>query len=241
MKILAINGSPLKDRGNTDVILQEFLGGARSAGAEVEIIYLKDLKINPCLGKLSCWIKTPGICSQNDDMKMLLDKLAAAEVWVFASPVYWDGVTGPMKNVFERLHPMIEPHLTLKNGHCRHALREGIQTGKIILVSNCGFYEMDNFEPMISHLQAVAKNIHREFTGALVRPHGALVKYMVKNKNKTLAEVLAASRQAGDEFIKTGEISQEILSQVSQKLMSRDEYMEMVNSNFDRLLEKNIR
>jgi multimeric flavodoxin WrbA len=41
MKVLAINGSPRGARGNTERILQPFLEGAREAGAETEVVYLK--------------------------------------------------------------------------------------------------------------------------------------------------------------------------------------------------------
>ena len=40
-------------------------------------------------------MKTPGKCFQKDDMEMLLPQLAAAGIWVFATPVYFDGMTAP--------------------------------------------------------------------------------------------------------------------------------------------------
>ena len=42
MKVLAINGSPRGASGNTERILQPFLEGAQGAGAETEVIYLKN-------------------------------------------------------------------------------------------------------------------------------------------------------------------------------------------------------
>jgi len=51
MKILAIQGSPRpKGNSNTEILLQEFLKGAGSAGAETETVYLTDKKIYPCVG-----------------------------------------------------------------------------------------------------------------------------------------------------------------------------------------------
>ena len=89
MKVLALIGSPLKERGNTNIILLEFLKGIRAAGANAELIYISDLDIRACLGKLVCWIKTPGRCCQKDDMAELLEKMKTADVWVYASPLYW--------------------------------------------------------------------------------------------------------------------------------------------------------
>ena len=63
MKILAIQGSPRGKEGNTEIILNEFLSGAVSAGAKAETVYLKQKKIKPCLGCYTCWTKTPGVCA----------------------------------------------------------------------------------------------------------------------------------------------------------------------------------
>lgn len=98
MKVTAINSSPRMDKGNTALVLGPFLEGMREAGAVVELFYTKQLQIHPCQGELSCWLRTPGKCFQQDDMQMLLPKLAEADVLVLATPVYVDGVTGPMKN-----------------------------------------------------------------------------------------------------------------------------------------------
>ena len=97
MKALAINSSPNKGKGNTALILKPFLEGMKEAGAEVELYHTSDLKINPCQGDLSCWLRTPGECIHNDDMSWLAPKIAKADILILASPVYCDGITGPMK------------------------------------------------------------------------------------------------------------------------------------------------
>lgn len=43
MKVLAINGSPKGQLGNTEVLLSPFLKGCIEAGAEVETVYIKDM------------------------------------------------------------------------------------------------------------------------------------------------------------------------------------------------------
>jgi multimeric flavodoxin WrbA len=90
VRALAINSSPQMDKGNTAIILNPFLEGMRDAGADVELFYTKNLKINPCQGELSCWVKTPGQCFQKDDMQMLYPKFVA-DVYVFASLCTWTG------------------------------------------------------------------------------------------------------------------------------------------------------
>ncbi len=106
------------DKGNTATILNPFLEGMKEAGAEVELFYTSKLNIHPCTGEFNCWLKTPGECLHNDDMKMLYPKIAEADIMVFATPVYVDGVTGPMKNFIDRLLPGIHPFFELREDHC---------------------------------------------------------------------------------------------------------------------------
>jgi multimeric flavodoxin WrbA len=234
MNAIVLNSSPLKERGNTYVLQKEFVAGLVDAGVDVEELYLKDLDIRPCLGKLVCWIKTPGKCCQNDDMVGLLEKLKNTDIWVFATPLYWDGVTGPLKNLLDRLLPLIEPQISIMDGHCRHALMEGVKGGKIVLISTCGFWELDNFEPLVSHIKAVTKNIHRQYAGAILRPHGALIKYWQKTGDK-MNEVLAACRRAGLHLGDDEGILEEDLNLISSELISMNDYEKMINDNFERL------
>ena len=138
MKAIAINASPKMEKGNTSAILTPFLDGIREAGAEVEVFYTKKMKINPCQGDLACWFKTPGKCSQTDDMEILLPKLAEAEIWVVATPVYVDGVSGPLKNLVDRLLPLVYPFVEPREGHSRHPIREVVKPVRLVLVSTCG-------------------------------------------------------------------------------------------------------
>ena len=86
MKVLAVVGSPRKG-GNTDVLIDQMISGAARAGAEVEKIYLNDMKITPCQACMSCK-KKPG-CVIKDDMQGLYPKIMAAEGLLFGTPVYW--------------------------------------------------------------------------------------------------------------------------------------------------------
>jgi multimeric flavodoxin WrbA len=99
-KILVLAGSPRKG-GNTDRLSDEFIRGAREAGAESEKIYLKNKKIGGCLGCFACQ-KNSGICVQKDDMGELYEKMKAADVIVFASPVYFYTWNAQMKTVIDR-------------------------------------------------------------------------------------------------------------------------------------------
>jgi len=235
-KVLAFNSSPNMDKGNTALILTPFLEGMREAGAEVELLYTKKLKINPCQGEFNCWLKTPGKCFQKDDMQMLHPKLRQADIWVFATPVYVDGVSGPMKNLLDRLIPLVQPFVELRDDHYRHPLREDAKHGKVVLVSNCGFWEMDNFDPMLVHMKAACKNMSREFAGALLRPHGGGLRPM-KEMSAPLDDIFEAAKEAGRQLVRDGEMSAETLATVSRELMPREMYLQTLNEFFQQTLD----
>ena len=235
MEILAINSSPNMGEGNTALILNPFLEGMKEAGAEVELFYTKNLKVNPCQGDYICWLKTPGKCIHKDDMDMLLPKLARADIWVFATPVYFDGISGAMKNFIDRMLPLVEPFFELVEGHCRHPRCTGTKSGKLVLVSNCGFWEMDNFDPLLVHIKAICKNADREFAGALLRPHGTGMRPMLQG-GIPIDDIFAAAREAGHQLIADGKMSPETLKTVSRNLMSLEQHIQGANHFFHQML-----
>jgi multimeric flavodoxin WrbA len=231
MKAIAINASPMMDKGNTAAILSPFLDGMREAEAEVRVYYTKKLNIKPCQGEFDCWLRTPGKCFQKDDMEMLLPELAEADIQIFATPVYVDGMAGPLKNLFDRMIPLGSPSIELRDGHCRHpgrTGRKGNDTGQMVLVSNCGFWEMDNFDPLLAHIKAICRNMNREFAGALLRPHGPALKVMASG-GALVNDIFEAAREAGRQLVQEGEMSSQILATVSRPLMPLEAYLQRAN------------
>lgn len=237
MKVLAVNCSPNMEKSNTALILNPFLEGIKEEGGKVELFYLRRLKINPCLGDLACWFKTPGKCIHNDDMEILYQKLQEADIIVFGTPVYVDGMPGPMKNLFDRILPLAEPYIELRNGHCRHPARGEVKKKKFVLVANCGFWEIDNFDPLIVHVKAICRNFGWEYTGALLRPHGGVFGYMLK-KGFPVQDVVEAAKEAGRELMKYGEIKEETMKRVSRQLISLEDYVKTLNKLFERTIRK---
>jgi len=106
MKAIGFAGSGRKD-GNSTTLLRELLAGMAEAGADTELVFLCDLSYRGCLGCLSCM--STGECVQEDDVRPLYPKLREASLWAFASPIYFDGVSGLAKSMFDRLYPFTHP------------------------------------------------------------------------------------------------------------------------------------
>ncbi|MEA3400023.1 MAG: flavodoxin family protein [Armatimonadota bacterium] len=98
--VVALVGSPRKG-GNTDLMTDAFLEGAKSEGAEVEKIVLDDLHIRPIGPVGDVWEEREDVRA-DDDAPQVLHKMAQADIVVFASPVYWQGVTAQMKCLIDR-------------------------------------------------------------------------------------------------------------------------------------------
>ena len=99
MKVLGIMGSP-RIKGNTDLLLEEALKGAKSQGAEVEKIVVDKLKIAPCKEYLGCF--KDGNCVIRDDMDDIYPKLLGADVVIIASPMFFYGVSSQAKALIDR-------------------------------------------------------------------------------------------------------------------------------------------
>ena len=99
MKVLGIMGSPRK-QSNTEILLDRALEGAREAGGEVEKVLVSKLKISPCLEIYAC--RKDGNCAIKDDMQLLYRKLLEADHIIFASPMFFYGVTSQAKAVIDR-------------------------------------------------------------------------------------------------------------------------------------------
>lgn len=101
-KVLVISASPRKN-GNSDLLCDEFIKGAVTAGNEVEKVFLGDLKINYCTGCGVC--NETSRCVITDDMKAVLDKMVAFDVIVLATPVYFYTMDAQLKTLIDRTVP----------------------------------------------------------------------------------------------------------------------------------------
>jgi len=104
-QVLVILGSPRK-KGNSSTLADRISRGAKSAGAEVETLFLQDLKISPCRGCDTCQTHDSKGCATKDDMQKIYPKLIRANAWVIASPVYWFTMSAQTKIFMDRCYAL---------------------------------------------------------------------------------------------------------------------------------------
>lgn len=103
-KILILSGSPKKD-GNTAALIKWFCEGARSSGAEIEVVQTASLKRKStgCMSCRRCQESDKYECVVNDEVKPVLAKMTQANVIVMATPLYFFGASAQLKSVFDRM------------------------------------------------------------------------------------------------------------------------------------------
>src|SRR5512136_2541371 len=136
---------------------------------------------------MSCWFKNPGKCGQDDDMQMLLPKFKEADVIVWASPVYYAGITGPLKNLMDRQLPIFMQE------------NAGSKKQKIVLVSTCGAWELSMFDPLLAQMKTLyfQPEENAEFVGALLRPMADGMREMIKAGEIRLMKSSRLQRKPG--------------------------------------------
>lgn len=230
MKILAIQGSPRPKVSNTELLLQEFLKGARSQGAQTETVYLKEKKINFCVGCYTCWTKTPGICVYKDDMPEILRKIRECDIIVYATPLYNYNVTGLFKAFQDRTLPLLDPHIIKVGNVHRHPLRYETKR-KMVLISNCGFPEIKHFDGMRKVFRTMEENGYVPLVGEILVPAGELLRQeALRGLSKKIFEAVF---KAGVEVVQDGRVSKETEEIVQTPVLPAEEIIAMANLMWD--------
>ena len=98
--VLVINGT-IRGNGNTDILVNRLVEGANNAGIHIKHTQLRKKEIANCVGCFHC--VEDSTCGLKDDMTDIRHDINRAELMIFASPLYWWGVTGLMKTFIDRL------------------------------------------------------------------------------------------------------------------------------------------
>ena len=101
MKILVITGSPRKN-GNSNTLADSFIKGAQEAGHSVVRFDSAFKKVHPCIACNKCGMN--GECVFKDDFEFIRDNIVDADAIVFATPMYYFGISAQIKAVIDRFY-----------------------------------------------------------------------------------------------------------------------------------------
>lgn len=103
---MAFNGSPRKKKWNTITLVENCLQGAKTVGAETELVQLYDLNFSGCISCFSCKKlsrKVDGVCAVQDDLTPLLERVKEADALIIGTPVYYGSESAATRAFLERL------------------------------------------------------------------------------------------------------------------------------------------
>ena len=111
-KVLVLSTS-LRAKSNSDILTGRLIDGAKDAGHDVGYVSLEGKEIKFCIGCLSCQ-KTQK-CVLKDDAVWIAEKVKEAQTLVFATPIYYYGMSGQMKTLLDRLNPLYPSEYRFRN------------------------------------------------------------------------------------------------------------------------------
>ena len=235
MKITVFNGSPRAERGNTHIMVNEFLKGAEEAGADVENIFLVKKEIHHCRGCFTCWGQS-NTCVIADDMKDILTLYIESDIVVFATPVYVDNVTGITKTFMDRLLPLLDYHMeTDDKGESIHRKRFE-KYPLIVVISNCGYPEQTHFQVISLFFRRVARNFHAEVIAEIYRGGGELLGVEHPKVEPVISQYKNLLQKAGREIVEHLRLSEKTKRDLEVPLAPHDMYRDGVNQGLGEVL-----
>jgi multimeric flavodoxin WrbA len=227
MKVLALNSSPRSsDQSKTVLMLNCLIKGMRDAGADVEMVALREKTIKHCIGCYTCWTKTPGTCIHKDDMANdLFPKWRASDLVIYATPLYNYAMTATLKAFIERTLPSNQPFFEIHEGRMFHPLR--YKTPAAVILSVSGMPDEGHFDALSTHVRYLYGAPGRRLLAEIYRPAAeAMTHPFFKD---TAADILDATRQAGRELVRSMNISPETLKRITQPLIDALSFAQAAN------------
>ncbi|MCA1055475.1 flavodoxin family protein [Rossellomorea aquimaris] len=157
MKVLALLGSTRKN-GNSEYLAKKIL-----EGTDHTLVHLADKHIEPIVDLRH---DEGGFSRVDDDYEELVELIEEHDVLLFATPLYWYGMSGPMKNFFDRWSQYLRDE--------RFNLKEELTKKKAYVVISGGSSANIKGLPLVQQFNYIFEFVNMEFAdymiGAGVKP-----------------------------------------------------------------------
>jgi multimeric flavodoxin WrbA len=152
MKMLVLTGSP-RAKGNSATLADEFIKGAKEAGHTVARFDAAFKKVNPCSACDHCGMNGP--CVYKDDFEFVRENIVNADCVVFATPMYYFGISAQLKLVIDRFYAI--------NGQI-HVPK------KAVLLMTYANTSSKDAKPIISHYETLLDYLGWKDAGQIIAP-----------------------------------------------------------------------
>jgi len=229
VKILALNGSHRGEAGCTQWLLNKMAEGAIDAGAEFEIVTLANHEIVPCTGCEIC--HTPEhylkcVFAETDEVEAIHAKMRAADIYIFATPVYVFTLSGLMKIFLDRLNSTLGSSelCVTKSGLFFGKVDPNFHSKPFVVLTCCGNVENETVKNVVAYYKTFARFFDAPIVGVLTRKSIGVMGIgngQEKGEQKpVITEVSNAYIQAGRELALQGRITQGTQKKANQDILS---------------------
>jgi NAD(P)H-dependent FMN reductase len=179
--------------------------GAEETGAIWETLNLAQLKINRCLSCFQCQKKENHptcVYKEKDDARLVFDKLSAASLVIYVTPIYLMTMSGLMKNLFDRMYSTMNvSESRLTGGLIHHHIDPSISSKSFLPLIVCGNLETSSWKNAADYFRIYARFMEAPQAGLLVRNASQLFDvdgnpHLLRPFPK-VRDVLSTYRQAG--------------------------------------------
>jgi multimeric flavodoxin WrbA len=163
MKTLVISASA-RDDGNSDLLARAAVDGAHSAGHDVEHVYLADYVERMLDNCRRCRRVSDRLCSLDDRYsELLLEKMLPADGIVYSMPLYFYGMPGRLKTVFDRLFCY-----TANSAPQQELVIDGIMNKKVAVLISCEESYQGATVGVAAQFQELTRYLNQELVGVVV-------------------------------------------------------------------------
>ena len=111
MKITVLNGNP--QASPFDSYLTQLKAGLEKRGHYVSQVDLRDLEMRFCIGCFGCWVKTPGLCSSQDESCEMRKAVINSDFTLWAAPLRMGFPSAMLKKALDKSIPLIHPYMVV--------------------------------------------------------------------------------------------------------------------------------
>ncbi len=121
MNITILNGNP--EPSSFDTYLAQLKTYLDARGHQANVLDLRDLTLRYCIGCFGCWVKTPGVCSSQDDSCEMCRTVIHSEFTLWAAPLRMGFPSWLLKTTLDKSIPLIHPYAVVDRGEAHHRPR----------------------------------------------------------------------------------------------------------------------
>lgn len=228
MHILAINGSHRGDKGWTRFLIDCLGRGATEAGATCEVVTLAKLKINRCLSCYQCQQDAHHlhcVYEDKDDAAGVMAKMAAADLLIYATPIYMMSLSSLLKTFLDRLYSTmhIADMQLSESGLVHHHINPAISSKPFAALIVSSNIEDASWRNAAHYFRTYARFMNAPLRGLLIRNATPLLD-AARDPDKAkrlpkVAQVYAAYEQAGRELASGSAIHPLTLRRANQEIV----------------------